>query len=122
MLLLPLLLAAAVQPTVTPAEPAPTEAVVVRFTADKTRDGTYRAEAKPDGDCATRSSRSAKAPAKGRTVRLRIRPPRSGWCAGSYKATVWFKPTQRCRPGIQCGAVAERAVGSVRFAVRSGGS
>jgi hypothetical protein len=115
MLLLPLLLAA-VQPTVEPRDPAPTKAVVVRFVADKTREGTYRAEATLKG-CATRGSRTANAPAKGRTVRLRIRPPRAGWCAGSYKATVWFKPAQHCPPTINCGGVAERAVGSTRFTV-----
>jgi hypothetical protein len=115
MLLLPLLLAA-VQPTVAPRDPAPSEAVVVRFVADRTRDGTYRAEATLK-DCGTRESRSVKAPAKGRTVRLRIRPPRAGWCAGDYKATVWFKPEQHCPPTITCGGVAERAIGSTRFTV-----
>lgn len=120
MLLLPLLLLTAVQPTVTPAAPAPTEAVVVRFKADKARDGSYRAEAEL-ADCETRESRSVKAPAKGRAVRLRIRPPRAGWCAGTYKATIWFRPNQRCRPEINCGAVAERAVGSTRFTVESAG-
>jgi hypothetical protein len=115
MLLIPLLLAA-VQPTVEPRDPAPHEAVVVRFVSDWSRAGTYRAEATPKG-CAERESRRVNAPAKGRTVRLRIRAPRAGWCAGTYKATVWFKPEQHCPPTINCGSVAEKAIGSTRFTV-----
>jgi hypothetical protein len=117
MLLLPLLLAA-VQPAVAPSAPLPGEAVVVRFEADRTRDGTYRAEAALKG-CASRSSDRRTAPAKGRVVRLRVRPPRAGWCAGTYKVTVYFKAAQHCPPSINCGGTADVAVGSTRFTVRA---
>ncbi|WP_028063772.1 hypothetical protein [Solirubrobacter soli] len=117
MLLMTLLtLAGAVHPTAAPSTPQPAEAVVIRFKADKTRDGTYRAEATLKG-CSTRSSGTRNAAAKGHDVRLRIRPPRSGWCAGTYKATVYFKQEQHCPPTISCGGTADVAIGSTRFTV-----
>ena len=107
-----------VQPTAEPRAPKPQDAVVIRFRTKQTLDGVYRAEAKQAG-CRTRSSRTRVAPAKGRDVRLRIRAPRAGWCAGAYKATVYFKQNQHCPPAITCGGVAEHAIGSTRFTVGS---
>jgi hypothetical protein len=52
-------------------------------------------------------------------VRLRIRPPRAGWCAGTYRAIVYFKQTVSCPPTIACGDSYERRVGSTRFEVGS---
>ncbi len=104
--------------TAEPSAPQPSEAVVIRFKTTRTLDGVYRAEAvqKP---CDVRGSRRVTAPAKGRDVRLRIRPPREGWCAGTYKATVYFKQTVHCPPKISCGDSVERPVGSTRFTVAS---
>jgi hypothetical protein len=107
-----------VQPTAEPRAPKPAEAVVIRFKTKQTLDGVYRAEARQAG-CRTRGSRTRVAPAQGRDVRLRIRAPRGGWCAGMYKATVYFKQNQHCPPTISCGGVAEHAIGSTRFTVAS---
>jgi hypothetical protein len=101
-----------VHPTALPAAPAPTERVVVRFRARETLDGTYRAEVK---DCVARRSPALRAPRSGRVARLKLLPPRDGWCAGSHRATVYFKQTVRCAPGVNCGDSAEVAVGSTTF-------
>jgi hypothetical protein len=116
MFLMTLLSIAGALVTAEPSSPQPSEAVVIRFKTTRTLDGVYRAEAvqKP---CAARSSRRVPAAAKGRDVRLRIRPPREGWCAGTYKATVYFKQTVHCPPKISCGDSVERRVSSTRFTV-----
>ena len=117
MLLMTLIsLAGAVHPTAVPSAPQSTEAVVIRFKTTKTMDGAYHAEAEQTG-CRTRSSARRAAPPKGHVVRLRIRPPRAGWCAGTYRAIVYFKQTVSCPPEISCGDSAERRVGSTRFTV-----
>jgi hypothetical protein len=78
----------------------------------------YHAEAELAG-CRTRSSRTRVAPVKGRDVRLRIRAPRAGWCAGTYKAIVYFTQNQNCPPTINCGGVGVHEIGSTRFTVQS---
>jgi hypothetical protein len=122
MLLLPLLLLsgyAHVHPTVENRAPQPSETVVIRFKTKETLDGTYRTEAAQKG-CATRSSRRTTALAKGRTMRLRIPAPRTdGWCAGTYKVTVYFKQTVRCPEGAQCGDSYDARIGTTRFTVGS---
>jgi hypothetical protein len=106
-----------VRPTAEPSAPQPSEAVVIRFKTTRTMDGVYHAEAEREG-CGTRSSARRSAPPKGRDVRLRIRAPRAGWCAGAYRAIVYFKQTVSCPPTIACGDSYERRVGSTRFTVK----
>jgi hypothetical protein len=101
-------------PSVEPSTPTQSQRVVIRFRARESRDGTYRVEARTRvPGCEPRRSRAVRAP-RGRVVRLSLG---RGWCVGSYRATVYFKQTVRCKAPIQCGDSAEVPRGSVTFTV-----
>jgi hypothetical protein len=109
-----------VQPVALPARPAPAERVVIRFRTREALDGVYHAEAQPrpkQPGCDPVRGRGLIAPGKGRVVRLKLSPPRAGWCVGEYRATVFFKQTVRCAPPIQCGDSVEVAIGATTFTV-----
>ena len=115
-----------VQPTATPSTANPSEAVVIRFRTRETLDGVYSVEthgAVKIAGCPSVDSRRVRAPRKGRIVRLRLLPPRIDgerrWCAGDYRATVYFKQTVRCPPEIDCGDSVEVPIGSTTFTVKS---
>jgi hypothetical protein len=113
-----------VDPSAHPQRVAPGEAVVIRFRARETLDGVYRAEARRrpgQAGCRSGESRRVPAPAKGRIVRLRVRPPtvdgERRWCTGTYRARVLFKQTVHCPPDIQCGDSVEIPIGRTTFTV-----
>jgi hypothetical protein len=115
-----------VQPTANPSAANPSEAVVIRFRTRETLDGVYSVEAHGAvkiANCPSVQSRRVKAPKKGHDVRLRVLPPRIDgerrWCAGDYRATVYFKQTVRCPRGASCGDSAEVPIGSTKFTVKS---
>jgi hypothetical protein len=119
--LLTLMTVAGVLASASPSTPAPSEHVVIRYKTRETLDGAYHVEARhrlKDPACADRSSRRIRAGRADRVVRLAVRPPEAGWCAGTYKATVYFKQTVHCPPTINCGDSAERPIGSTTFTVR----
>ncbi len=113
-----------VHPVAQPTRPTPAQRVVLRFRTVETLDGVYHAEThhRPkQAGCNGPASRRLLAPPKGRVVRLKLAGPRGDdgrrWCAGEYRATVYFKQTVRCDPPIQCGDSVEVAIGSTTFTV-----
>jgi hypothetical protein len=106
---------ARVRPSVEPSTPTQSQRVVIRFRARESLDGSYSVEARTRvPGCEPRRSRTVRAPRRGRVVRLTLP---GGWCVGSYRATVYFKQTVRCKPPIQCGDSVEVPHGSVTFRV-----
>ena len=103
-----------VRPVALPAQPGPSQRVVLRFRTVQTLDGVYHAESEQAGCDGPRSAGRA-APHKGRVVRLKLSPPKRGWCAGEYRATVFFKQAVHCPPTIECGDSVEVPIGSTTF-------